>query len=61
MSAEKHQQLVDEGKLNPDGSLPRICPACLRPFGPGEGLPEGESVTVTAAPVAVETATGDAQ
>lgn len=50
MSQEKHDQLLAEGRLNPDGSRKKLCPTC------GQQYPEGSAL---AQPEAVAVATGD--
>jgi hypothetical protein len=53
MSADKHQALIDSGQLNEDGTRRQACPTCLRPFGPGETMPQPEGQSAVAFPDAV--------
>lgn len=56
MSAEKHQQLIDAGLLNPDGSRPgpRVVTAEEAGVSEAEAAGVGGDATAHAEPVAVE-------
>ena len=55
--SEKHEQLIAEGKLWPDGSYKVVCPMCGRELPQGETLP-GDVAVASAETVATEAATG---
>jgi len=68
MSAEKREQLIAEGKLNPDGSRKVVCPTCGHEFAQGEEVPESllappagpDDAVAEAEAIAADAATGEA-